>query len=180
MVARKTLDGLRKGKKDVYALNVQYVRRYCACLTVVGVNAQKTARADQRRCSEFLKRDDQILALRLAQEERLNARKKAAVDIDRARAYGNQDGVPDAEQDMDLDEDVAMDDENYGSKTIIIHVGSQNLRLGLATDALPKTVPMVIARKAARAEAEDGEPRPKRLKLDDDAPTEEMFGNEVR
>lgn len=28
MVGRKVLDGLRKGKKDVYALNVQYVKRY--------------------------------------------------------------------------------------------------------------------------------------------------------
>ena len=44
--------------------------------------------------SEYLKRDDQVLALRLQQEERLNARKKAAVDIDRARAHGGQDGVP--------------------------------------------------------------------------------------
>lgn len=131
--------------------------------------------------SEFLKRDDQVLALRLQQEERLNARKKAAVDIDRARAYGNQDGTS-YEQDADLDEDVPMDDamnENYGSKTIIVHVGSQNLRLGLATDALPKTVPMVIARKAARTEAEDGEPKPKRLKLNEDATPEEMFGDEV-
>ncbi len=30
MVGRNILDGLRKGKKDVYALNVQYVRRYCS------------------------------------------------------------------------------------------------------------------------------------------------------
>ena len=75
-----------------------------------------------------------------------------------------------------------MDDvsgENYGTKTIVIHIGSQNLRLGLATDALPKTVPMVIARKAKRSEAEDSEPRPKRLKLDDDAFSEEWFGEEV-
>ena len=28
MVGRKVLDGLRKGTKDVYALNVQYVKRY--------------------------------------------------------------------------------------------------------------------------------------------------------
>ena len=28
MVGRNVLDGLRKGKKDIYALNVQYVRRY--------------------------------------------------------------------------------------------------------------------------------------------------------
>ena len=27
MVGRKVLDGLRKGKKDIYALNIQYVRR---------------------------------------------------------------------------------------------------------------------------------------------------------
>lgn len=31
MVGRKVLDGLRKGKKDIYALNVQYVKRYNAC-----------------------------------------------------------------------------------------------------------------------------------------------------
>lgn len=74
-----------------------------------------------------------------------------------------------------------MDDvlgDNYGSKTIVIHVGSQNLRLGFATDALPKTVPMVIARKADRTEAEHSEPVPKRLKLSDNS--EEWFGQEVR
>lgn len=131
--------------------------------------------------TEFLKRDDQVLALRLQQEERLNARKKAAVDIDRARAYANQNGIPYAEPDPDLDEDVAMDDvssDNYGSKTVVIHIGSQNLRLGLATDALPKTVPMVIARRADRTEAECSEPLPKRLKLDEDASSEEIFGEE--
>ena len=32
MVARKVLDGLRKGKKDVYALNIQYVKRYLPLL----------------------------------------------------------------------------------------------------------------------------------------------------
>lgn len=133
--------------------------------------------------SDFLKRDDQILANRLQQEERLNARKKAAVDIDRARAYAHQDGVPYNEPDPDLDEDVTMDDatsDNYGAKTIVIHIGSQNLRLGLATDALPKTVPMVIARKSKRSEADDREPLPKRQKLDEDAPSEEWFGDEVR
>ncbi|EMC92837.1 hypothetical protein BAUCODRAFT_125800 [Baudoinia panamericana UAMH 10762] len=157
MVGRKILDDKHGGKKHLYALNVQYAR------------------------SEFLKRDDQVLAIRLQQEERLNARKKAAVDIDRARAQAGQDGEPYAEPDPDLDEDVPMDDiagDNFGSKTIVIHVGSQNLRLGLATDALPKTVPMVIAKKAQRSEADDSEPRPKRIKLDDHAPSEEWFGDE--
>ncbi|KAI6878478.1 chromatin remodeling complex subunit [Hortaea werneckii] len=128
--------------------------------------------------TEFLKRDDQILALRLQQEERLNARKKKAVDIDRARAQAAQDGVDFEEPDQDLEDEVAMDDggSDYGSKTIVIHVGSQNLRIGLATDALPKTVPMVIAKKSANSEAEDNEPRPKRIKLDADASSEERFG----
>ncbi|KAK1809046.1 Actin-like protein arp8 [Friedmanniomyces endolithicus] len=131
--------------------------------------------------TEFLKRDDQALAVRLQQEAHLNARKKAAVDIDRARAQAAHDGIPFAEADPDLDDDVVMDDvlgDNYGSKTIVIHVGSQNMRIGLATDALPKTIPMVIAKKADRSEAEDGEPRPKRIKLDASAPSEEWFGDE--
>lgn len=78
-----------------------------------------------------------------------------------------------------------MDDalgDNYGSKTIVIHVGSQNLRIGLATDALPKTVPMVIAKKqppGGGTEAETSEPRPKRIKLDESAPSEEWFGEDV-
>ena len=82
----------------------------------------------------------------------------------------------------DLDNDVGLVDElgeNYGSKTIVIHVGSQNMRIGFATDALPKTVPMVIARKSQKTEAEDSEPVPKRIKLDDDTPSEEWFGEEV-
>ena len=132
--------------------------------------------------SEFLKRDDQVLALRLQQDERFNARKKAAIDIDRARAQAAQEGLQFTEPDPEFDDDMAMDDvdmENYGSKTIIINVGSQNMRLGLATDALPKSVPMVIAKKAERSEAEDGEPRPKRIKLEQDVPPEEWFGEEV-
>lgn len=121
-----------------------------------------------------------MLALRLQQEAALDRRKKAAVDLDRARAQnGEQVGAyPDVEP--NLDEDAVMDDiygENYGEKTIVIHVGSQNMRLGLATDALPKTVPMVIARRADRTEAEDSEPVPKRIKLNENS--EEWFGEEV-
>ncbi|WPH02035.1 Hypothetical protein R9X50_00489000 [Acrodontium crateriforme] len=133
--------------------------------------------------TEFLKRDDQTLALRLQHDEQLDRRKKAAVDIDRARAQAAQDGLPftepapAADEDNDDDEDMEdADSESFGSKTIVIHVGSQNLRLGFATDALPKTVPMVIARKSKQSEAEDSEPRPKRMKLD--VAPEEWFGEE--
>jgi actin-related protein 8 len=121
------------------------------------------------------------LALRLQADERLDRRKRAAVDIDRARAHGAAEGVPygEPDPDQDVDDDEPMDDidsENYGSKTIILHPGSQNLRLGLATDALPKTVPMVIARKSDHTESEVSEPRPKRLKTD--GPSEEWFGED--
>jgi actin-related protein 8 len=139
--------------------------------------------ADSENYSDFLKRDDQILALRLQNEENRNRMTKAARDRDRALAHGGPTVDPEAEP----DEDAAMEDEAteeaFGSKTIVIHPGSQNLRLGLATDALPKTIPMVIARRAALSESEDndGEPRPKRLKMDDGSvgEPETWFGEEV-
>lgn len=55
-----------------------------------------------------------------------------------------------------------------GSKIIVIHLGSQNMRIGLASDPLPKTVPMVVARKAQRSESEEDtdEPRPKKRKVE--------------
>lgn len=113
---------------------------------------------------------------------------KAARDKDRALAQSNQDGPTPADGDAEMaeayDEDEAEPEpEVYGSRTLVIHPGSQNLRIGLATDALPKTIPMVIARKSAKAEFEehDGEPRPKRIKLDDGQLGDEStwFGPEV-
>ncbi|WEW59102.1 actin-like protein arp8 [Emydomyces testavorans] len=137
--------------------------------------------------TEYLKRDDQILAYRLQNEAARDRMAKNAKDRDRALATKHEVPLPDAE--TEADGDTAMIDasgekiqEVIGSKTIVIHVGSQNLRIGLASDALPKTVPMVIARKARENEAEQdgGEPRPKRMKLEDGQPVEpeKMFGPE--
>ncbi|PSK55849.1 hypothetical protein B9Z65_4727 [Elsinoe australis] len=135
--------------------------------------------------TEFMKRDDQILALRLQNEEARNRMTKAARDKDRALANGAQNGTP-ADPDVEMEDADAADEstetEAYGSKTIVIHPGSQNMRIGLATEPLPKQVPMVIARKAQKAECEenDGEPRPKRQKLEGDELGEEStwFGPE--
>lgn len=111
---------------------------------------------------------------------------KTAKDRDRALALGKQE-----QADTEADGDAVMEDveevaaETAGSKVIVLHVGSQNLRVGLASDALPKTVPMVIARKSTKNESEDGvEPRPKRVKLnedevEEDVPPEKRFGPEV-
>ncbi|EAS33316.2 chromatin remodeling complex subunit [Coccidioides immitis RS] len=137
--------------------------------------------------TEYLKRDDQILAYRLQNEAARDRMAKNAKDRDRALAIKNE--VPLPEPETEADGDTTMVDasgekvqEVAGSKTIVIHVGSQNLRIGLASDALPKTVPMAIARKAEENEAEQdgGEPKPKRLKLDDGLPMEpeKMFGPE--
>lgn len=116
-----------------------------------------------------------------------------AKDRDRALALAQakSEDFPSADPDIYIDDEVGMEDPNglltgqdaLGSKVIVIHPGSQNLRIGLASDALPKTVPMVIARKWRLSESEDGrgEPRPKRLKLDDsgDPEPEKMFGDDV-
>ncbi|KAL8715027.1 MAG: hypothetical protein Q9220_000984 [cf. Caloplaca sp. 1 TL-2023] len=139
--------------------------------------------------TEYLKREDQILPLRLQQEERRNHMTTNAKDRDRALAQSRPGEPPLPDLEMDIDDDVGLDDVNglggqdaLGSKIVIIHPGSQNLRIGLASDALPKTVPMVIARRwnCCESEEEGGEPRPKRLKLDDGTTKEpeKMFGDE--
>ena len=117
--------------------------------------------------TDYLKRDEQILAVRSQQEEVRNKMVKQAKDRDRALAQGKVVG-PDGDIEMDEDQEDEEDEASSGSKCIVIHLGSQNLRIGLANDALPKTVPMVIARRAQFSESEegDGEPAPKRAKLD--------------
>lgn len=117
-----------------------------------------------------------------------------ARDRDRALAQADRDGLPTSEApdaDIQRDGDAPAQDatapiasEVVGSKTIVVHSGSQNLRIGLASDALPKTVPMVIARRWGKSESEEeeGEPRPKRVKVDGETPhePEKWFGEEVR
>ena len=126
---------------------------------------------------EFLKRDDQALSQRLQAEENRNRLAKAARDRDRALTNQYQspnDGAVTIDGAEVGDEQLADADvrsgmvELPGSRTIVIHPGSQNLRIGLASDPLPKTVPMVVARKASHSESEDdaGEPRPKRRKIE--------------
>ncbi|KAK3177737.1 hypothetical protein Dsin_033216 [Dipteronia sinensis] len=131
---------------------------------------------------EFLKRDEQLLAVRMQQEEARNKMVKKAKDRDRALAEGRQVG-PEEDMDDDDDQEAEEDEIAVGNKTIVVHIGSQNLRVGMANDALPKTVPMVIARRAEKSESEenDGEPAPKRRKLDNGKvwpEAEKRFGDE--
>ena len=113
---------------------------------------------------------------------------KAAKDRDRALAQSSRNDVPlpdaDAEMEEEGGENEAGDTEQeaLGSKVIVIHPGSQNLRIGLASDALPKTSPMVVARKWSSNESERFEPIPKRVKTEEEDETDpdNAFGEEVR
>ncbi|KAJ5242821.1 uncharacterized protein N7469_001148 [Penicillium citrinum] len=134
--------------------------------------------------TDYLKRDDQYLAFRLQNEEARTKMAKSAKDKDRALAMAKAETT---EVEGDADGDAAMEDadetpvEAAGSKVIVIHVGSQNLRIGLSSDALPKTLPMVIARKSTTNESEDRpEPNPKRMKREDgtEEEPENKFGPE--
>ena len=139
-------------------------------------------------CSEYLKRDDQILPMRLLQEERRDQMMQKAKERDRAR---NQDDAGDINgADIDMEDDAADDagdalngSDSLGSKVVVVHLGSQNLRIGLANDALPKTIPMVIARRSNLSESEEdgAEPAPKRFKAEGGrkVPTGNVFGEEV-
>jgi len=139
--------------------------------------------------TEFLKRDEQFLAVRYPKDEERARIVQEARDKDRARALG----VPATEGTMAVaTEDTAEDAEaSFASRTdisklIVIHPGSQNLRIGLGSDALPKTVPMVIARRWKESEDEEygGEPSPKRMKVEGEVPAEALpekwFGDDFR
>jgi actin-related protein 8 len=110
---------------------------------------------------------------------------KEARDRDRALAQANGNGTAEEmEVDPPEDENAPATAAAHGSNIIVVHVGSSNLRIGLANDVLPKTVPMVIARKWKETEADegDGEPLPKRRRVEgDESPLDpdQLFGDEV-
>jgi len=108
-----------------------------------------------------MKRDDQILSLRLqgeAQRDRLVQNAK-----DRDRALNNNGDILLPMDDLQGEDGPASSAGFLDpSKIIVIHPGSQNLRIGLAGDALPKTIPMVLATKYTQTESEMHEALPRR------------------
>lgn len=107
-----------------------------------------------------MKRDDQILSLRLQGEANRDRLVQSAKERDRALNNNANGEVP-----LPIVEDQADDGASTftdPSKIIIIHPGSQNLRIGFASDALPKTIPMTLASKFTQTEAEMYEALPRR------------------
>lgn len=123
-----------------------------------------------------MKRDDQILPFRLQADEDREKLARELRDKDRA-LNANVEGAPD-ESDAAMHEVDEEDELTEGYKTIVIHPGSQFLRIGLASDALPKTVAMAIASPFPHTESDESvgyEPLPKRQKMDD-WKAEDQFG----
>lgn len=128
--------------------------------------------------TEYMKRDDQILPIRLQAELNRDRMIRNAKDRDRILARTGDADVPvvnNVEGDPE-DEDGGANDGIDPSKIIVVHVGSQNLRIGFASDALPRTIPMAIALKAKCTESDAAKPLPMRQNLEG-AP-EELFGED--
>ncbi|KAI0802610.1 hypothetical protein GGR55DRAFT_418866 [Xylaria sp. FL0064] len=113
--------------------------------------------------TDYMKRDDQVLALRLQAEATRDRLVQSAKDRDRALARNGHAEVPLPVADMQPEEAAASTiDGTDPSKVIVIHPGSQNLRIGFASDALPKTIPMTVATKFPQTESEMHEALPRR------------------
>ncbi|KAI1500369.1 putative chromatin remodeling complex subunit [Biscogniauxia marginata] len=113
--------------------------------------------------TDYMKRDDQVLALRLQAEANRDRLVQTAKDRDRALARNGHAEVPLPVAEIPPEEAAAAaNDGTDPSKVIVIHPGSQNLRIGFASDALPKTIPMAIATKFPQTESEIHEALPRR------------------
>ncbi|KAI0007807.1 actin-related protein, ARP8 class [Xylariaceae sp. FL0662B] len=113
--------------------------------------------------TDYMKRDDQVLALRLQAEANRERLVQSAKDRDRALARNGHAEVPLPVADIQQDDVAPAANEGLDpSKVIVIHPGSQNLRIGFASDALPKNIPMTIATKFPQTESEMYEALPRR------------------
>ncbi|KAH6624942.1 ARP8-like protein [Chaetomium sp. MPI-SDFR-AT-0129] len=114
--------------------------------------------------TDYMKRDDQILSFRLQSEANRDRLVQTAKDRDRAMNVANANG------EVPLPVEEVQGEDGPGpastfedpSKIIVIHPGSQNLRVGFASDALPKTIPMTLATQYPQTESEMHEALPRR------------------
>ncbi|ROW12420.1 hypothetical protein VMCG_00433 [Cytospora schulzeri] len=131
--------------------------------------------------TEYMKRDEQVLSLRLLSDANRDRIAQNARDRDRERALNPKGEVPlgvldEKEEAQGEDGAIPVNDGSDPSRIIIIHPGSQNLRIGFASDALPKTIPMALATRFPQTESEQYEASPRRQF---EAPTpDEQYGEE--
>ncbi|RCI14574.1 hypothetical protein L249_6640 [Ophiocordyceps polyrhachis-furcata BCC 54312] len=128
--------------------------------------------------TDYMKRDDQILALRLQSDATRDRLVQSARDRDRLLSKPAS-----GDMSLPLPTDIAEEDGATTpsgaidpSRIIVIHPGSQNLRIGFASDALPKTIPMVIGTKYPQSESDMYEPLPRRQM--EAKTTDQQYGDE--
>src|SRR6478609_9570783 len=110
-----------------------------------------------------MKRDDQILALRLQSDATRDRLVQSARDRDRALSKNANGELPLPVADLPDEDGATTPSAGLDpSRVIVIHPGSQNLRIGFASDALPKTIPMTLATKYPQTESEMHEALPRR------------------
>lgn len=129
------------------------------------------------RLSDYMKRDDQLLTLRLQNDASRDRMVQNARDRDRGLSKPTSDelAIP-ATETQDDDGAATPFDGADPSKLIVIHPGSQNLRIGFASDALPRTIPMALATKFPQTESEMHDASPRRTF--EAKTTDEQYGEE--
>ncbi|CCH43827.1 hypothetical protein BN7_3381 [Wickerhamomyces ciferrii] len=107
--------------------------------------------------TDYLKKDDQIFILRDRKQIRLNKVQSKTNNTNTSLKNENTPSVstPLNEDEDDLDDEEVeaeaeaeveeIEEDKLGSKTIVLHPGSKNIRIGLGTDVYPKTFPFVLA-----------------------------------
>lgn len=110
-----------------------------------------------------MKRDDQVLALRLQNDATRDRLVQGARDRDRLLSKPANGELPLPVPDLAEDDGAATPaGGDEPSRIIVIHPGSQNLRIGFASDALPRTIPTTLASKFPQTESEMYEALPRR------------------
>ncbi|PNY20892.1 actin-related protein 8 [Tolypocladium capitatum] len=113
--------------------------------------------------TDYMKRDDQVLALRLQSDATRDRLVQSARDRDRLLSKPANGELPLPIPDLAEEDGAATPSGGVDpSRIIVIHPGSQNLRIGFAGDALPKTIPTALATRFPQTESEMYESLPRR------------------
>ncbi|CDO53838.1 hypothetical protein DV113_003252 [Geotrichum candidum] len=122
--------------------------------------------------TDYLRRDDQIMFYREWNEEQRRVKEQKNAPAGTGASTPLADGVQsDAQQ-------PAEEKIPQGAKTIVIHIGSRNLRVGLASQAYPKTTPFVIAHRMTANGANEEEDQ--RIPPRGEETSDSMFGDDFK
>ncbi|KAK5989918.1 putative actin-related protein 8 [Cladobotryum mycophilum] len=127
--------------------------------------------------TDYMKRDDQVLALRLQSDATRDRLVQNARDRDRFLSKNANGELPLPLPDLNEEDGAATPSSGLDpSRVIVIHPGSQNFRIGFASDALPKTIPTTLATKFPQTESDMHEALPRRQF--DAKTTDQQYGEE--